>query len=230
VALRLVALAALVAFTLVAQEPYSAPVIGIADGDTISVLYNGQRERIRLWGIDAPEKRQVFGTKAKRFMADLAFGKTVSVQPMDIDRWQRTVAIVILPDGRNLNREIVRAGLAWWYERYAPGDAELERLEIEARRARRGLWTDPDPMPPWECRKNQRASRQASAIAHWISMAYDDMDQLEPCAFCGCPLYWLCGQRWRCVECVPLLIENPITFEVRTEFVRSEPESDKRAA
>jgi endonuclease YncB( thermonuclease family) len=111
-------------------------------------------------------KKQAFGTSAKQFTAALVFKKTVTVQPMDIDRWRRTVAIVILPDGRNLNREIVRAGLAWWYERYAPGDAELERLEVEARNLKRGLWIDPDPMPPWEWQKHQRASRQAVAIAH----------------------------------------------------------------
>ena len=65
----------------------------------------------------------------------------------------RLVADVILPDGRNLNRELVRAGLAWWYRRYAPHDAELEALEAEARAARRGLWADPHPVPPWEWRR-----------------------------------------------------------------------------
>jgi micrococcal nuclease len=165
VVFRLLAFVALATCTLVAQDPYSAPVIGIADGDTISVLHDGQTERIRLWGIDAPEKKQAFGTRAKQFTADLAFGKTVSIKPMDVDRWGRVVAEVILPDGRTLNREIVGAGLAWWYEHYAPGDMELERLQQDARNAKRGLWADGDPMPPWTWRKRQRSFREPLAIA-----------------------------------------------------------------
>ena len=75
------------------------------------------------------------------------------MEPTDRDQYGRLVADVILPDGRNLNRELVRAGLAWWYRRYAPHDAELEALEAEARAARRGLWADPHPVPPWEWRR-----------------------------------------------------------------------------
>jgi micrococcal nuclease len=70
----------------------------------------------------------------------LAFGKTVRIVPRDTDRYGRTVAEVILPDGRSLNREMVREGLAWWYREYTPHDAELARLEAKARAARRGLW------------------------------------------------------------------------------------------
>jgi endonuclease YncB( thermonuclease family) len=62
---------------------------------------------------------------------------------------------VVLPDGRNLNRELVQAGLAWWYRKYAPDDRELEKLEAEARSAKRGLWQDPNPVPPWEFRKKR---------------------------------------------------------------------------
>jgi endonuclease YncB( thermonuclease family) len=60
---------------------------------------------------------------------------------------------VLLPDGRSLNHELVGAGLAWWYRRYAPGDLDLERLESEAREAKRGLWADAEPVPPWEWRR-----------------------------------------------------------------------------
>jgi hypothetical protein len=75
----------------------------------------------------------------------------------DNDRYGRVVAEIILPDGRNLNHEIVRAGFAWWYRAYARGDGDLERLEREARDARRGLWADSAPVPPWEWRKARRA-------------------------------------------------------------------------
>jgi micrococcal nuclease len=96
---------------------------------------------------------QAFGTTAKKFTGDLAFGKTVNVRVRDIDRYHRMVAEITLPDGRMLNQGLVRAGLAWWYRKYAKSDAELHRLETEAREAKRELWADPNPVPPWEWRK-----------------------------------------------------------------------------
>ena len=97
--------------------------------------------------------KQAFGTRAKQFTGDLAFGKTVTLRVHDVDRYGRQVAEIILPDGRNLNQEIVRAGFAWWYRQYARHDKELERLEGEAKAAKRGLWVDKDPLPPWEFRR-----------------------------------------------------------------------------
>jgi endonuclease YncB( thermonuclease family) len=96
---------------------FSGKVVAIADGDTIKVMHNGVAGWARLWGIDCPESKQPFGTRAKQFTGDSAFGKEVSVRVRDVDRYKRTVAEVILPDGRNLNRELVRAGLAWRYQR-----------------------------------------------------------------------------------------------------------------
>jgi endonuclease YncB( thermonuclease family) len=137
---------------------FQGKVIGVSDGDTISVLRNGHPERVRLNGIDAPEAHQPFGNRAKQFTSGLAFGHVVTVRPRTIDRYGRTVADVLLPDGRSLSREIVRAGFAWWYRRYSD-DRELATLEAEARAARRGLWVDPDPVPPWEWRQAARAGR-----------------------------------------------------------------------
>jgi endonuclease YncB( thermonuclease family) len=114
-------------------------------------MHNGLAERIRLWGIDSPESKQAFGTQ--QFTGDLAFGKVVTVRVRDVDRYKRTVAEIILPDGRNLNRELVRAGLAWWYQRYARHDAVLAELEVEARAPQRGLWADKNPIPPWKFRR-----------------------------------------------------------------------------
>ena len=140
----------------------SGRVVGISDGDTISVMHDGQAVKIRLYGIDAPEKGQAFGTKAKQFVSAMTFGKEVKVEVKDYDRYGRTVADVFLPDGRNLNREIVKAGFAWWFRKYAPKDAELESLESEARAARRGLWADPRLVPPWEWRKRVHATPNRS--------------------------------------------------------------------
>ena len=113
----------------------------------------GAADKIRLLGIDCPESKQPFGTRAKQFTGDLSFGKVVTVRVRDVDRYRRTVAEIILPDGRNLNQELVRAGFAWWYRRYARHETILQDLEREARAGRRGLWTDKDPVPPWEWRK-----------------------------------------------------------------------------
>jgi endonuclease YncB( thermonuclease family) len=90
----------------------------------------------------------------------LAFGQVVAVKVRDIDRYKRTVAEIILPDGRNLNQENVRAGLAWWYQQYARRETVVQDLEQEARAVKRGLWADPTPVPPWEWRKAAAAARQ----------------------------------------------------------------------
>lgn len=139
-----------------AQDEFTGKVVGVSDGDTIKVLRLGKQVRVRLSGIDCPEKRQAFGKRAKRFTSDLVFAKIVTVKVMDIDRYKRIVGEVILEDGTNLNHALVRAGLAWWYQRYAPDDKKLERLEQTARQKKRGLWADPDPVPPWEFRKKRR--------------------------------------------------------------------------
>ena len=129
---------------------FSAPVIGISDGDTIRVLHEGVSARIRLYGIDCPELRQPFGTTGPRFTGDLAFGKTVKV-----GSWTSTGTTASLPKSRSrtdskvLNHELVRAGLAWWYRRYAKSDGELLRLQPEGQAAKRGIWGDSDSVPPW---------------------------------------------------------------------------------
>lgn len=93
---------------------YPARIVGIADGDTITILTADRvQRRVRVQGIDAPEIGQDFGGSAKQAASGLAFGKTVAIRPVATDRYGRTVAEVILPDGRSMNREMVRQGLAW---------------------------------------------------------------------------------------------------------------------
>lgn len=145
--------------SLAFAESFSGKVVGVSDGDTISVMRSGRAEKVRLLGIDAPEKKQAFGNRAKQYASELAFGKIVTVNVSDRDRYGRSVGEVILPDGRSLNRELVRAGFAWWYRAYSR-DKTLGTLEAEARAQRRGLWRDPKPLSPWEFRKAQRAQRE----------------------------------------------------------------------
>ena len=143
-------------FALAADFTFTGPVVSVLDGDTIEVLHNQHPEGIRLSGIDCPEKGQAFGTRATQATSDLAFGKQVMVLMHGYDKYKRTLADVLLPDGMNLNQELVRRGWCWWYRKYAPGDSELEQLERVAREAKKGLWVDPAPIPPWVYRKARR--------------------------------------------------------------------------
>ena len=115
--------------------------VGVADGDTITVLHNGTGERIRLYGIDTPEKRQDFGTRAKQFTSSLVFGKVVRIEPYDTDRYGRTVAMVYAGD-RCVNEELIRSGLAWVYTQYCKAGFcdGWKQLEESARASNLGLW------------------------------------------------------------------------------------------
>jgi endonuclease YncB( thermonuclease family) len=136
-----------------AVTDFTGKVVGILDGDTIEVLQNDHAERIRLNGIDCPEKGQAYGKNAKQAASELIFGREVTLQTHGFDKYGRTIADVILSDGTNVNQELVKNGWCWWYRKYAPKNVVLEELERRARGGRLGLWADPDPIPPWEWRK-----------------------------------------------------------------------------
>jgi endonuclease YncB( thermonuclease family) len=136
-------------------------VVGVADGDTITVLDSGQQQhKIRLSGIDAPEKAQPFGAKSKANLSALVFDRQVSLQCGKQDRYRREVCVVFI-DGQDANLEQVKAGMAWWYRHYAkeqtPGDrTRYEEAESVAKGRRLGLWSDANPTPPWEFRHSKR--------------------------------------------------------------------------
>ncbi len=136
---------------------WSGRVSGVSDGDTLSVLQHGRAVKIRLYGIDCPEKHQAYGRQAHRFTSDLAFGREVEVHPVDLDRYGRLIAWVYVGP-RCLNEELLRAGYAWHFKRYSR-DRRLAELESNARAARAGLWGDPAPVPPWEFRKARNSKR-----------------------------------------------------------------------
>ena len=152
----LVSLSASLCLTSLVAAAFTGPVVSVLDGDTIEVLHNTHPERVRLSGIDCPEKGQAFGNNAKHAASALAFGKEATIQTHGYDKYKRTLGDVILSDGTNVNQELVQQGWCWWYRKYAPGDTVLEGLENEAREAKRGLWADPRPVPPWEWRKRTR--------------------------------------------------------------------------
>ena len=114
---------------------FTGTVVSVLDGDTIEVLHNQHSERIRLNGIDCPEKGQAFGKRAKHADSELVYGKEVTLQTHGNDKYKRTRGDVILPDGTNVNHELVKEGWCWWYRKYAPGDTVLEGSEREEREA-----------------------------------------------------------------------------------------------
>lgn len=136
-------------------EVSSGRVIKVLDGDTIEVLRDREPFRIRLYGIDCPERGQDFGNRARQFTSDLVFGKKVEVRPVEQDQFGRTVAWVNVGE-KSLNHELVKAGLAWHYKRYAPKEKELARLEDSARKGKVGLWSHPNPVPPWAFRRQRK--------------------------------------------------------------------------
>ena len=132
-------------------EEYSAKVIVVIDGDTLVVLHNGVKVKIRLANIDAPEKDQAFGMESRQAMVGLVFKKQVHIDSKATDKYGRTVAEVSV-DGRNVNEEMVKRGMAWEYSYYKPGRAYMA-LQSEAQQAHRGLWAQRNPIAPWKWRK-----------------------------------------------------------------------------
>lgn len=143
--------ALILSLALLTAADLEGKVVAITDGDTLTVLVGTDQVKVRLDGIDAPERRQAFGTQARDKLAELCFGKPVLVRAGSKDRYGRTLGTVIVA-GVNANLEMVNTGLAWHYKQYSK-DAELSRAEADARKAKRGLWADPAPVAPWDFRK-----------------------------------------------------------------------------
>ena len=136
---------------------WSGTVISVADGDTVTVLHGREKVKIRLYGIDAPEKKQAYGQKSKKAMNAMVRKRTVEVQPYDQDKYGRTVAVISV-NGLNVNESMVKKGLAWVYRKYCRAVFCRNWLQYEqqAREDMLGLWKDPHAMPPWEWRQQDR--------------------------------------------------------------------------
>ncbi len=137
-----------------AQQTLNGDVVAVADGDTLTILDADLTQyRIRLAGIDAPEKSQPFGQVAKQKLSALCYDKPAHIVVVSIDRYNRVVGDVTC-DQVHANAEMVRTGLAWVYRQYAKNFEYLLPLEKAARESRVGLWMDPRPTPPWQWRRN----------------------------------------------------------------------------
>jgi endonuclease YncB( thermonuclease family) len=140
-------------------ETLTGKVIHVADGDTITILDStNQQLKIRLSGIDAPEKAQAFGQRSKEYLSSLVQGKAVSIETTKKDKYGRHVGQVLL-QGQDVNLEQLRAGLAWYYRQYErelTPELRQSYAMAEANEARMGLWSDAQPVPPWQWRHPER--------------------------------------------------------------------------
>ncbi len=145
----------LVPLLALALSPFPAVIGWVFDGDSLIVRRGSERIEVRLWGIDCPEHGQPFGRAAKRFVIGLK-GRRVTVTPLQRDQYGRLVARLTLDDGNDLGRLLISKGHAWWFRRYAPHFRPYRQAEAAARRARVGLWSDPNPIPPWRWRREHK--------------------------------------------------------------------------
>jgi micrococcal nuclease len=180
------ALSLFLASTVLGQEPVlQGRVAGVTDGDTLKVLVADQKLlRIRFAFCDAPEKKQAFGVRAKQAMSELVFGKDIELRTHAIDRYGRTVAQVAV-DGKDVEAEMLRQGLAWVYERYiTEASAEIQdtyrKSQDEAKADRRGLWSDPNSIPPWIFRNLAKAHQEQAIVSDWIEAHQKSADPNIP--------------------------------------------------
>lgn len=151
-------LLSLIAFTgkqAFANE-FNATVTGVTDGDSLTIKAKNTEAKVILFGIDCPERNQEFGKEARQYTNEMCYGKTVKLLAKGTDSHKRIIAEVFLPDGTSLNRELVKKGLAWWSDKYAPNDAELKTLHTTAKTSHTGLWASARPIPPWIFRNGQK--------------------------------------------------------------------------
>jgi micrococcal nuclease len=128
-------------------------VVSVADGDTFTLLNEEKKqEKVRLHGIDCPERAQAYGQVAKQKLSDLVFGQPVRLERKTKDRYGRTIAVVYSREGENINEALLRAGLAWHYKQHDKNPS-WAAIEQRARSEKLGLWADPQATPPWEWRK-----------------------------------------------------------------------------
>ncbi len=182
----LVLLLASVVFNFSAAEEFNAKVIAVMDGDTIMVLREGKRVKVRLANIDAPEKAQEFGMESRQALLGMVQKRQVHVNSQAMDQYGRMVAEISV-DGRSVNAEQVRRGMAWEYSHYHSNKAYLA-LQSEAQQAHRGLWAQPgSPMPPEQWRKTHPS---VDPSPHTKSPAVASSVARDPA----------CGNKHRCAQ------------------------------
>lgn len=160
--LRILAAATLLMPLLASADSIEGRVVKVSDGDTVTVLDAQKTQwKVRLVGIDAPEKKMPFGQRSKQNLSDLVFNKQVAIEYSKRDKYGRILGKIIV-DGLDANLEQVKSGLAWHYKKYQKEQTEGDRTayaeaEERAKSAKLGLWSDNTPVPPWDWRRAQKA-------------------------------------------------------------------------
>ena len=145
--------------TILFAQVISGKVVKIADGDTFTLLVNNHDQvKVRLDGIDAPEKKQAFGNKAKQYLSSMIWGTPVTVKVLKKDRYGRSIGKVSTSKFKDVNLEMIKAGYAWHYKEYND-DKTYASAEISARKNKRGLWRDKNPIKPQDFRKIKRQKK-----------------------------------------------------------------------
>lgn len=201
--LRQTLLALLLVVPSVVLADWTGKVVGIADGDTLTVLRSGKGIKVRLVEIDAPESRQDFGAASKKSLSDLCFGKPANVQERGTDKYGRTLGRVVC-DGVDANLEQVRRGMAWFYVQYGT-DQAIRTAEVSARTAGTGLWAEADPTPPWDYRHGDRPnantySHPPDRTSKRQPAAGQPGDKSEAPSGAQCGAKSTCGQMTSCAE------------------------------
>jgi len=138
-------------------------VVSVHDGDTLTGINDANEQvKVRLDAVDAPELSQPYGQASKKALADLVFGKVITVTTKKHDRYGRTIGHVIV-NKRDVNIKLLEDGAVWHYEEY-DHNKRLREAEQSARAAQKGLWRDPSPMPPWDWRKNEREKKGTAGV------------------------------------------------------------------
>lgn len=137
-------------------QKFQVKVVKISDGDTFTAINRDNLQlKFRIWGIDAPEKEQAFGTKSKEHLSSLIFGKTITVDVQKQDGWGRYIAYVFTPDNKDVGTEMLTAGMAWQFIEYDQSE-KYRAAESQARKSKKGLWSDSHRIAPWEFRKKKK--------------------------------------------------------------------------
>ena len=150
-------------FSTYAGEMLEGRVVGVHDGDTVTLLRAGDRQlKVRLAQIDAPELDQAFGQQSKQSLSEMVFNKTIKVEKETIDKYGRTVGTLFVND-LDANKEQIKRGMAWVYRKYLH-DQSLLSLEEAARQAKAGLWADANPMAPWDYRHGGKQKKARDTL------------------------------------------------------------------
>ena len=183
----------ILSFSTYAGEMIEGRVVGVHDGDTVTLLLGGNQQlKIRLAQIDAPELDQAFGQQSKQSLSDMVFNKTIKVEKETIDKYGRTVGTLIV-DSLDANKEQVKRGMAWVYKQYLH-DNSLLSVEQSARQTRIGLWADANPIAPWDYRHGGKQKN----VTQSTTATVESINSYENNTSCGSKRY--CKEMTSCEE------------------------------